>query len=152
MSLVAAFWAPLMNQTGLQLVSHWLYAGLVFCLSALILGKWMLGERDACMGTDGKAYSQSYNALLWFAGGVACSCGFAISWQIALAAFAGMIAGSIIWPAKIWLALRQEADEQVKADAAAVDRQRENLREAAEIASLLNVPVDGENPEGWPKQ
>jgi len=73
----------------------------VFIAGAFLIGRCLLGYRVYYTASDGTRLPKDYNALLWFAGGVACaSLAVVLPWVIALTAFAGMVTGSFAWPPK----------------------------------------------------
>jgi hypothetical protein len=98
-SLACLVWAPAMSR--FPLIALGLYSLLTLCLSAIILGKLLLGFRF----TDPEPYEfigffeLVMNAALWIVGSVVCLLTlFFHSWIVTLFAFAGMIIGAKVWP------------------------------------------------------
>ncbi|MCX6810388.1 MAG: hypothetical protein NTY30_01455 [Candidatus Berkelbacteria bacterium] len=96
LSLVCMVWAPVMNLNGAHHIANILFGLLAFCLSASILGKWLLGQREFSPSFKNR---RMWNGFLWFLIVVICLVAyhFTKSWQITLATLAGTIIGAIIW-------------------------------------------------------
>ena len=122
-----------------------------FVAGTFVLGMGLLRFRDF-WDSDGVSTNFDrglWHLLMWVIGLAACAILLPDGhWRQAVAAVLGMVFGSFGQQTDVAVSAgRHDDDTKLKA---AADRQREDLKEAAEIASWINVPVDGENPEGWP--
>ncbi|MEI8061477.1 MAG: hypothetical protein WCG99_04290 [Candidatus Berkelbacteria bacterium] len=171
-SIIRAACLALIVVSAAFLINGWIFSNpghtlVGWIIYSLVAGGFLLGGHILCLrNSDEDEWTQEWllamvgNFGLWLVSLVLCFFGSIFIAHVAqhdaapffIAATVGMAIVSLVW-----LPRRRSGQNVIDCTdgtetelKAAADRHREDLREAAEIASLLNVPVDGENPEGWP--